>query len=93
VVTNGLVTSTIGGHRIRFDATNLNEMLGVPSDGFDVYVCEDKNVLGDERLLEMTRNLAQNLQLTMSRSIHKGEMITLHCLLFWFIIKNVIPWG
>ena len=60
VVTNGVVTSTIGGYRIRFDVADLGEMFGVPSDGFDVYVHEDKNVLGEERLLEVTRNLAQN---------------------------------
>jgi len=65
----------------------------VTSDGFNVYVCEDKNVLGKERLLEVTRNLAQNPQLTKSRSVRKGEMIPLHRLLFWFIIKNVIPQG
>ena len=47
VVTNGVVTSTVGGHRIRFNVADLGEMLGVPSDGFDVYVYEDKNVLGD----------------------------------------------
>jgi len=54
VVTNGVVTSTFGGHRIRFDAADLDEMLGVTSDGFDVYVREDKNVLGEERLPELT---------------------------------------
>jgi len=42
-----VVTSTVGGHRIRFNVADLGEMLGVPSDGFDVYVYEDKNVLGD----------------------------------------------
>jgi len=93
VITNGAVTSIVGGHRIRFDAANLGEMLSVPSDGFDVYACEDKNVLGEERLPELNRNLAQNPQLTVSRSIRKGEMLPLHRLLFWFIIKNVIPWG
>jgi len=54
VVINEVVTSTAGGHRIRFDVVDLGEMLGVTSDGFDVYVCEDKNVLGEERLLELT---------------------------------------
>jgi len=91
VVTNWVVTSTVGGHRIRFDVVDLREMLGVTSNCFDIYVCEDKNVLGEERLLELTRNLAQNPQLTKARSVHKGEMIPLHRLLFWFIIKNVIP--
>ena len=38
VVTNGVVTSTVGGHRIQFDAADLGEMLGVTSDDFDIYM-------------------------------------------------------
>jgi len=43
------VTSTVNDHDLRFDAKKLGEMLRVPSDSFDVYVREDKSVLGDER--------------------------------------------
>ena len=50
--------STVNGHKLHFDAHDLGEMLRIPSDGFDVYVREDKSVLGDERLLELTRKLA-----------------------------------
>jgi len=45
------VTSTVNGHELRFDASDLSELLGVSSEGYDVYVREDKSVLGDERLL------------------------------------------
>ena len=51
VVTNVVVTSTIGGHKLRSDAADLGEMLGVLADGFAVYVREDKTMLGGERLL------------------------------------------
>ena len=52
------MTSTVNGHKLRFDASELGELLGVPSEGFGVYVYEDKSILGDERLLELTRKLA-----------------------------------
>ena len=48
VVTNGVVTSTVNGHGVRFNARELGELLGILSEGFDVYVVEDKSVLGDE---------------------------------------------
>ena len=48
VVTNKVVTSTVNSHEARFDARELGELLGVSSEGFDVYVHEDKSILGDE---------------------------------------------
>ena len=50
VVTNRVVTSTVNGHKLCFHATDLGELLGVSAEGFDVYVREDKSILGDERL-------------------------------------------
>ena len=47
VVVNGVVTSTVNGHDVRFSTRELGKLLGVSSEGFDVYVREDKNVLGD----------------------------------------------
>jgi len=67
------MTSTVNDHDLRFDVTKLGEMLGVPSDGFDVHVREDKSVLGDERLLELTCKLALKPHLTESRSMRKGK--------------------
>jgi len=87
------VTSTVNDHDLRFDAKKLGEMLGAPSDGFDVYVREDKSVFGDERLLELTCKLARKLHLTESRSMRKGEMMSLHRLLFCFVIKNIVLRG
>ena len=63
------MTSTVNDHDLQFDATKLREMLGVPSDDFDVYVREDKSVLGDERLLELSCKLAPKPHLTVSRSV------------------------
>ena len=48
-ITNGPVTSTVNGRKLRFNAKELGKILGVPSKGFDVYVREDKNMLGVER--------------------------------------------
>jgi len=49
-----VVTSTVNSHKMRFDAGDLAELLGVSSEGFDVYVREDKSVFGNESLLELT---------------------------------------
>ena len=38
------MTSTVNGHKIRFDASDLGELLGVSSEGFDVYVRKDKSL-------------------------------------------------
>jgi len=54
VVTNGVVTSTVNGLKLRFDTSNLGELLGVSAEGFDVYIREDKSVLIDEWFLELT---------------------------------------
>ena len=82
VVTNGVVTRIDNDHNLRFDAKKLGELLVVSSKGFDVYVRENKNVLGKERLLELTQKPAQKPHITVSLSVRKGEMIPLHRLLF-----------
>jgi len=82
IVTSGVVTSTVNGHELRFDVSDLGELLGVSSEGFNVYVRKDKNVLGDERLLELTHKLVQKPHLIESWSVKKGKMMPLHQLLF-----------
>ena len=57
-VTEGVVTSDVNGTKIRFDAKELGEILGVPASGFDLYVREDKSVLGYDRLLELTQKFS-----------------------------------
>lgn len=88
-----VVESRVGGKCIRFDAEKLGTILGVPSTGFDVYVREDKSVLGPDRLLELARSLSQNATLEAPRPIKKGEMTPLNQLIYWFLLKNVIPRG
>ena len=56
IVTQGVVTSEISGKKLRFDAKKLGDILGVPATGFDMYVREDKSVLGTARLLELAKN-------------------------------------
>jgi len=58
-VTYGVVTSEVGGKKIWFDAPKLGEILGVSATGFDVYVREDKSVLGQARLLDLSQKLSQ----------------------------------
>jgi len=57
-VTNGVVTSVVNGKKLRFDTKKLGQILGTPAVGFDVYVCEDKSMLGIARLLELAQKLS-----------------------------------
>jgi len=93
IVTKGVITSTVNGHDLCFNAKELGEIIGVPAEGFDVYVREGKSVLGSECLLQLTQKLSQQSTLTAPQFVKKGEMTPMHRLLFWFIIKNVIPRG
>jgi len=90
-VTNGVVTSEFNGQNLRFDAKALGEILGIPFEGFGVYVQEDKTVLGTTRLLQLTQRLSQQSGSQTTRSVKRGEMTPLHRLIFWFVIKNIIP--
>jgi len=92
-VTNRVITSEVNGKKLRYDAKKLDETLGVPAVSFDVYVCEDKSILGTTRLLELTPKLSQQTGLKTPQSIKKGDMTSIHRFLFWFIIKNFIPRG
>ena len=44
------MTSEVNGKKLKFNAKDLDAILGVPAAGFDVYVREDKTVLGTARL-------------------------------------------
>jgi len=52
-VTEGTVTSMVNGVQIEFDAQTLGDILGVPVVGFDLYVREDKSLLGKAKLLDL----------------------------------------
>ena len=57
-VTKDRVTSTVNGLLMEFDAHTLGDILGVPAEGFDLYVLEDKSLLGKEKLLELAQRLS-----------------------------------
>ena len=78
---------------MKFNAKDLSAILGVPTEGFDVYVRKDKTVLGTALLLQLTQTLSQQTRLKAPHFVKKGDMTSLHQLLFWFIIKNIIPGG
>ena len=92
-VTQCVVTSTVNGHKLSFNAKGFDEILGVLAEGFGVYVREDKSVLRAERLLQLTQRLSQQPSLKAPRLVRKGEMTPIYHLLFYFVIKNVIPRG
>lgn len=80
-------------HDISFDVEDLGVLLGVPTEGFRDYVREDKKVLSRDQLLALCRKIAQKPDLDIPRPVQKAEMVPLHRLLYWFVIKNIIPWG
>jgi len=92
-VNEGIVTSEVNGVKIVFDTQKLGEILGIPPAGFDIYVREDKSLLGKARLLELAQRLSQQPGLKTPQTVKKEDMAPLHQLLFWFIIKNIIPRG
>jgi len=92
-VINRVVTSEVNGKKLRFDATKVGEILGFAVVSFNVYVREDKSVLGTAWLLELAQKLSQQIGLETPQSVKKRDMTSLYQLLFWFIIKNVIPRG
>jgi len=92
-ITKDRVTSTVNGVLIEFDAHTLGDILGVPAEGFNLYVREDKSLLGKGKLLELAQWLSQQPGLKQPQAMKKGDMLPLHQLLFWFIIKNIIPRG
>ena len=92
-VTEGTVTSMVDGVHIEFDTQTLGDILGVPAAGFGIYVWEDRSLLGKAKLLDLAQRLSQQPGLKHPQTVKKGDMAPLHRLLFWFIIKNIIPWG
>ena len=59
MVTDGVVTSEVSGKKIQVDAKKLGDILGIPATGFDLYVREDKSMLGKARLLELAQKIGQ----------------------------------
>jgi len=92
-VTEGRVISKENGVHIEFDAQNLGDILGVPADGSDLYVREDKYLLGKAKLLDLAQRLSQQPGLKHPQALKKSDMMPLHQLMFWFLIKSIIPRG
>jgi len=92
-VTDGRLFSEVNGVKIEFDAQELGEILGIPAIGFDIYVREDQSVLGKARLVELAQKLSQQSGLKHLMAVKKGDMLPLCQLLFWFVLKNMIPRG
>ena len=52
-VTEGTMTSTVSVVHIEFDAQTLGDIFGVPAAGFNMYVREDRSLLGNAKLLDL----------------------------------------
>jgi len=72
----------VNGVKLEFDAQELGEILRLPAAGFDIYVWEDKFILGKARLLELAQKLSQQSGLKHPVAVKKGDMLLLHQLLF-----------
>ena len=74
-VTNAVVTNEVNRKKLvlKFNAKNLDAILGVPYEGFNVYVREDKTVLGTARLLQLTQTLSQQTRWKALQSVKKEE--------------------
>ena len=68
-----MVTSEVNGKKLRFKAKDLGAILGVPAEGFDVYVREDNIMLGIARLLQLTQTLSQQTRWKAPQSVKKEE--------------------
>jgi len=90
-MTEGTATSMVNGVQIEFEVQTLGDILGVPAARFDMYVREDRSLFGKAKLLDSTQRLSQQPGLKHPQTVKKGDMTPLHQLLFWFIIKNIIP--
>jgi len=67
----------VNGVKIELDAQELGEILGIPATGFDIYVREDKFVLGKARLVELAQKLSQQSGLEHPVAVKKGDMLLL----------------
>jgi len=92
-VTKDRMTSTVNVVVMEFDAHTLGDIVGVPAKGFDLYVQENKSLLGKAKLLELAQWLSQQPRLKHPQAVKKGDMLPLHQLIFWFIINSIIPIG
>jgi len=50
-------------------------------------------LLGKAKLLELAQRLSQQPGLKHPQIVKKGDMLPLHQLMFWFLIKNINPRG
>ena len=81
-LSGGVLCSTVNGVLIEVDPQALGVILGVPATDFDLYVREDKSLLGRDRLLELAQRLNQQPGLRSPQSVKKGDMQPLHQLIF-----------
>ena len=81
-VTEGIMTSMVNGVHTEFEAQTLGDILGVSAAGFDMYVREDRSLLGKAKLLDLGQRLSRQPGLKHPQIMKKGDMAPLYQLLF-----------
>jgi len=76
------VTNMVNEVHIEFDAKTLGDILGVPAARFDMYVLQDRSLLGKAKLLDLAQRLSQQPELKHPQIVKKGDMAPLYQLLF-----------
>ncbi|XP_019253883.1 PREDICTED: uncharacterized protein LOC109232574 [Nicotiana attenuata] len=94
-VKNGLVTSTVKGVKVKFNATKLGKILDIPSEGYDDYTRKRWPCLdGLPTDLQITRNFCDTTtdeEVPEARAVQKSEMRQDHKVLFEFVNKCLLP--
>ena len=73
-VSDDVLTGTLNGVLIEADARALGVILGVPAIGFDLFVREDKSLLGKHSLLKSAQHLSQEPGLKNPQVVKKGDI-------------------
>ncbi|XP_019238649.1 PREDICTED: uncharacterized protein LOC109218728 [Nicotiana attenuata] len=94
-VKNGLVTSTVKGVKVKFNAAKLGKILDIPSEGYDDYTRQRWPCLdGLPTDLQITRNFCDTTtdeEVPEARAVQKSEMRPDHKVLFEFVNKCLLP--
>jgi len=91
-VKEGRVTSLVKGVQISFDAKELGEILGIPSEGYDDYTRQKWPSLDSlPTALAITRKFCDNEEESEPKEVYKSEMKPPHKVIFEFINKCVLP--
>lgn len=92
VLEDGTMSTKIRGVDMVPDTKLLREILNVPVEGFDTYMKREWPELGEKKdVMHLTNKYTQEREKLIARKIGKGEMESVHKLLFEFVNKCLLP--